>query len=287
MSETNNALLHCRVLPCLPVLAILSLFLPFAPVLGEGIPSYGLQMCEDAGIPANECTLAGGPWPEAEIVQETAAAEKGGKAETLDAHAALLCDQQGVPPADCMASRPTERLIAEEVQPDSAFVTPAERLPRLTATPLPEPVQGPVVVAPPPVILASPPRPTQQQAARFVSPSTASLPQQAIRESGLQPAPLLPSVGAFAVAPQPILTPPPAQPVFRDTLRPLPADGTSVRSFRERRTPIEPLIRDVRRGPVENTGRGFFEGLFDGRQTRCRREVRYSRPPSYRYVECF
>jgi hypothetical protein len=60
-----------------------------------------------------------------------------------------------------------------------------------------------------------------------------------------------------------------------------------VRAFRQPRAPVEPVVRDVRRATVdEDDGPGFFERFFDGRNP-CRREVRYSRPPSYRYVECF
>ncbi len=262
MSETNKILSKRPALPFSPIIAVLGLLLPFAPALGEGIPTYGLQMCDNAGIPEDECTLAGGPWPEAEIAKETESRGKGSKAETHDAHATLRCEQLGVAPKDCVAAPPWKRLQAEESEPASAFVTAPERLPRLTATPLPEPVRGPAVESPSRVIIASPPRPVQRRTVRFVPPPPALQPP--FRDVG----------------------PPPAQPVFRDVRGPLPADDASVRAFREPRVPAEPVFREGRRSTVVEEEVGFFERFFDGRN-RCRREVRYSRPPSYRYVECF
>ena len=337
MSETKTTRSKRRGPPGSPILALLGVLLPFAPALGEGIPAYGFQMCESAGIPKEECTLAGGPWPEAEIAEEPAAAfGKRGKSEPLGAYAARRCEQEGIAPEDCIAAPPSERLLAEEVPPAGPFVTPAEDVPRLTATPLPDPIQEPAVAAPTSVILASPPRPVQQQAVRFVpTPPPAAPPAQAFRDVGPPPPGAIippPPASAFrtvgppptqafrdvgppppgAIIPPPpasafrtvgppptqafrdvgppppgAIIPPPPLPVFRERLAPLPVAEPPVRAFRQPRAPVEPVVRDVRRATVdEDDGPGFFERFFDGRNP-CRREVRYSRPPSYRYVECF
>lgn len=308
MSETKKTLSKLSALPCFWVLASLGAMSPLALAQAEGIPGYGAQMCESAGIPMNECTLTGGPWPTDDGLETSTEVGKRGKAETLVGHATTRCEHQGIAPEDCQALPPTQRGDGQAALPASPFLTVPASLPPVAIAPSPEAVSPPVVV--------SPPRPVRREAVRIVSPPRAPSTQPVfgeVRPSPLAVQPPFRDVGppAAVSAFRDVGPPPPAfRPVFRDVgpssvqppfrevvpsaepvvreRRGLPViDAQGARAFREPRGPIRPVFREGRRPIGDDDDVGLFDRLFDGRQSRCRREVRYSRPPSYRYVECF
>lgn len=291
MSETNKEHARRLILPFLPAVLLVGLVSAFgaSPASSESLSDYGAKMCADAGIPADACSLSDKTvservgsaeagfdnygFDEPAVGDETAArASNGVKSETLVGRGRWLCEQQDVPLEDCRALPLAHRAPPPEILPASSFLTVPERLPQ---------VDGVVVSEPLPVqVVAPPPVPVQEPAIGFLPP------------------PVLPAEPSFReVAPLPA-----AEPVFRDARVPRPRNDfgfrpfreprppiePSIREVRERRPPVEPVVREVRQGPVDDDGPGFFGRWFDGRQAdRCRREVRYTRPPSYRYIECF
>lgn len=263
MSEINKKYAKRLISSCLSATLLFGLVFPLA-ASSESLSDYGAEMCANAGIPAEECTLSEGvATPEHEAV-----GGKGPKSETLVGRGKALCEQQGVPLEDCKALPIAHRAKEQEILPASSFLTVPAGLPIVDGPPAQEAV--PIVVSPPLAV--------QEQTIRYIPP----------------PAP--PAPPPFRdVAPLP-----PVEPIVRDARVPAPRNDFGFRPFREPRPPFEPVVREAARPPAEpdfrevdraqvaDDGIGFFERFFDGRQTgRCRREVRYSRPPSYRYVECF
>ncbi|MEM9441983.1 MAG: hypothetical protein AAGA73_16195 [Pseudomonadota bacterium] len=308
MSETKNTVSKLSVLPGFWVIVWLGTISPIAPVHADGIAAYGAQMCESAGIPTNECTLTGGPWPAGEGLQASSGDEQRDKSETFLEHARSRCEHQGIAPEDCQALPPTKRGDGQAALPASPFLTVPEALPPVTLASEPESVSSPIIV--------SPPRPARPQTVGVVPPMRATSTQQVVREVGALPQAVQPpfiavgppttvqafrDVGPPPQAFQPVLRDmepsfvsppfrevrPRTETIFPEFRGPPPVRANRVRAFREPRAPAGPAVREARRSFADDDDVGFFGRLFDGRQTRCRREVRYSRPPSYRYVECF
>lgn len=293
-----------------------------AEALGESYSSYGARMCADAGIPVDECTLTTEPvFVEPEPAPATS---KSAKAATLVEHARRLCEQEGVPAEDCVALPTDQRPGADVIPAASPFLTSPATVPVVdVATAPPAAVAPPIPAQRPSVrqIVPSPPAPRAVRVVRASPPfdprlrvvEQTGLPvDQGFREVGLPPQPLDP---VFLDAPRPF--PPvdlgfgrvrqrvPADPVFVDVE---PAFVPGDRGFAP-----APVFREREFFDAPPPSRGFsiaeffgfggdrsdavaFEGrerFFEERETffqeprgRCFREVRYSAPPSHRFVTC-
>ena len=260
-----------------------------ADALGESYSSYGARMCADAGIPVDECTLI--TEPDFVEPEPTPSTGRNVKATTLADHARWLCEKEGVPAEDCLALPKDQRPGADVIPAASPFLT--------------VPATVPVVdVATAPPVAAAPPIPAQRPSVRQILPSPPA--DRAVRVVHAPP----PFDPRLRVAGPPLQ---PLDPVFLSSGPPFPPIDLG---FRRVRQPVRPgpVFREVEFfdapppapegfGIAEFFGfgesrsdvvafeerRGFFEeseSFFLERRGRCFREVRYSAPPSYRFVTC-
>ncbi len=263
MSETNKKYGKWRFTPYLSMVALLGVLNAWQSAVadGQGLSAYGTDMCAEVGIPVDQCSLAA---PANDLEAKSAA---GDKAATLVEHGRRVCTQEGVPMADCKALPSSYRTSDETILPAASFLSVPDRLP------VPDPG-----LAPPPAI-AHAPVPAGQQGVRYIDPPIQS--------------------------PEPVYRyarPPPAEPDYRYVVPP-PFVASGVRypepgrppaddNFRAFQQPVEPPFRAFRQERLRGQGRLLGEERrrerFSGHETssRCRRAVRYSRPPSYRYVTC-
>ncbi len=254
----------------------------------EGLASYGQRLCDDAGVARADCTL-GPPEPGMIGMAKPAATDaevsrtaggRNDKSGTLDEHARELCDRQGVAKENCQALRPDLRK-AEPVP-----VVVAE--PRVFGEPGPEragrrSVSSAAAPAPPYAAPVSYDR-VQMRDVPFEEPYAAPPP--------------------FRVEETVRYVEPPIE-AYRDMLRyPAPADPGFAASVDQRREAVELVGPAADRGVIardqrfRETTRYFPEAAdrvllpgvdragLAGVPVRCLRSIRYSAPPSYRYVDC-
>ena len=274
MSETKKDHRKRSLSSFLPATASLAMLAFTAPALADGLVTYGQSLCAEAGIAADDCTLlSAGPMPSADAASEASTTEGVGRAKTatLIEHAALICEEQGVPLEDCKALPIAYRGTEEEVLPS----------PFLTVAPTPP---GPAIVYADPTP-ASPPETGQDP-----QPLPAGYAHQPVTaaQSGAQavqqpppvryappPAPIAEPGVRYVEEPPIIYLPPP--PIYA-AAPPMPPPRQAIVRPREEMIFMQEPSSDRFRPP--ETGR--FTALAD----RCRRAVRYSRPPSYRFIDC-
>ncbi|MEM7045639.1 MAG: hypothetical protein AAF543_22740 [Pseudomonadota bacterium] len=250
---------HCRSIALLALL----LATVSVPVMGEGIEAYGARMCAESGIAPEDCSFVSNPAVarQAEAVRQEELDRSADKTATLLEHGRRVCDEENVPLEDCQAIPSAFR---GEPEPAAAFLTSPSVLP---------PVD-------PALVPLAPPPPTARRIVRE---------QQPVRPI-VRPVPVRTEGPAFR-------PPRPAAPIVRQDFPPfLPA--TSERRFvPPLPPPVEPVFverrpRIVERVPAERflrEDRVIVEERFvrgERRSGRCLRAVRYSAPPSYRYVTC-
>lgn len=270
MSETNKKHVKRRFSPYPHLMALLAGLVSWHPTLanGQDISAYGTSMCAEIGIPADDCTLSG-PIDRAEVASGDG---RGDKTVTLVEHARQVCAQENVPIEDCQALPIPYRQTARDVLPAAPFLTVPERLPAVDPGLVPVPVIADAPIQAPP------------QTVRYVGPP----PEPPLRYAA--PPPVDP--GIRYIDPPPL----PADPAFRYVDPPLPPADVAVRDVpgpveRPLRALRRPVLVERRAEPVfepapivvEERPERFRRGEPSGR---CLRAVRYSRPPSYRYVTC-
>ena len=260
MSETNKNHLRCRLSPLLLMVALLAMLISWRPLPtgGQDLSAYGADMCAELGIPADRCSLSTSPSPSG------TSSAAGDKTATLVEHGRRVCEQEGVPMEDCKAV-PFPHRKDETIMPVASFLTVPERIPA------PDPGLVPVPV------ITDAPAPSRQPGIRYAHPP-------------VQPAgPPLRYVG-----------PPPVDPGFRYAGPPIQPVGPDFRYAAPLPPPAEPALRFVEpplagRGERADRLEGFREPerfrqrerhRVDAPSGRCLRAIRYSRPPSYRYVTC-
>ncbi|MDH3658767.1 MAG: hypothetical protein OEU92_01865 [Alphaproteobacteria bacterium] len=275
-------------LPTVTLLVVLPLAEPaFAD--SHSLMNYGQDLCADAGIAADDCTLLpAGPGPAGTVPSvdaEAAAATKGAKSATLIEHAAWVCIKEGVPLEDCKALPTAYRAPQQDASP-SPFLTVAPTPPGPSAAPVPAPAPAPAYAEPVAVSTHQarphrPPAPVTRQEMRYGQPAPAA--------GARQPIPVVQQSARYASAPAPGYG---GAPPLYDEAFPAPYRHQPPPEIRQETRyipqppPIDPRIApafgDV--PPVRYLGRPAHP--FAEPAGRCRRGVRYSGPRSYRYIAC-
>ena len=242
------------------------LILGSALVMAEGIEAYGARMCAESGIAPEDCSFVSDPAVarHAEAVRSEEQGRSADKTATLLEHGRRVCEEENVPLEDCRALPSAFR---DEHAP-AAFLTAPAALP---------PVDPALVPAAPP----PPPPPPARHIVRETLPPA----QPIVRPVPVPVRTASPALPPRAIGPAFRDVAPPPPPVATESLflpPPLPADPVFV----ERRAQIVervPAERVFRRERVVVEERFVRE---ERRSGRCLRAVRYSAPPSYRYVTC-
>ncbi|MGI9420789.1 MAG: hypothetical protein ACR2RA_23440 [Geminicoccaceae bacterium] len=276
-------------------LALLGLFLslgaPYA--VGEGLEAYGARMCAEAGVPPENCSLVTDPAVarNAAFVREDAHDAADAKAATLVEHGRRVCEQENVPLEDCQALPSAYRA---EQAPATAFLTAPHSLPPVDpalvpAAPPPMPATRHVVRDPQPAPLPVRPAPAAPVLAgdpdvRYLRPPPAAPVYRYAPAAAPTPAlPLDPNRRYVAPPPEPV-----GRPIYRYAEEPAPVveRDRPERLFQEERYRREERFfrgeRFVRDERLPRRERVFLQQ----RSGRCLRAVRYSAPPSYRYITC-
>lgn len=277
MSETNKKHVKRRFSPHLSIMVLLGMQLVWEPVSlhGQGLQTYGADMCAELGIPAAECTLSD-PADSSEIANEVGGSDK---TATLVEHARRVCTQEGVPMEDCKALPSSYRRTDGTILPAASFLTVPDMIPApdpglvpvpvIADAPLPSRQQGVRYARPPappagsPLRYAAPPSPPVDPGFRYVDP------------------PLLPIDPGLRYA-----DPLPAEPAYRYVEPPVPVAERPERMARQERLPRLERFREPESFRRQERLSGRERVRRDERSGRCLRAVRYSRPPSYRYVTC-
>ena len=248
MSETNKKDVKCRFSLYLSMAALLTVlaFGQMSPAGGQDLSAYGAEMCAELGIPAERCSLSTSPSP-----SEASSAARD-KTATLVEHGRRVCEQEGVPMEDCKAL-PFPHRKDEATLPTASFLSVPERIPAPDPGLVPVPVIGdaPAPSRQPDIRYARPPVAPAEAPLRYVGP-----PIQPVGPDFRYAAPL----------------PPPVEPALRFVEPPLAERGARAGRLERLREPERFQQRERLRG--------------DEPSGRCLRAVRYSRPPSYRYVTC-
>ena len=274
MSETNKKHMKRRFLPYLSMAALLTTLVSgqMSPADGQDLSAYGAEMCAELGIPAERCSLSA----QGRSAETSRAA--GDKTATLVEHGRRVCTQEGVPMEDCKALPSPYRKTDRTVLPASSFLTTPERIPA------PDPGLMPVPM------IADAPIPARQQAVRYARPAPpGELPLRYVAPPPVDPGfrnagpPLPPIDPGFRYA-DPL--PPPGEPAFLYAEPLAPVADRAVRAGRQERLRRQERPRELERfrEPERFGRRERLRG--DEPSGRCLRAVRYSRPPSYRYVTC-
>ena len=247
----------------------------------EGLAGYAQNLCIESGIPLEQCTLMPAD-SSASVSGETTfdagaagtASAKRRKVETLTEHGRALCEEQGVSIEDCLAlpaelrvtDQPVDVAAPKRVRPvnipKGVYQPPQpSRVRQVVRRPLPK---APAYVPPPPP---------------YPVPAYAPAPEvrYAPRPDGYQAR--VPYYRPPPVAYRPPFLERPREQVFYDV--PIVEHyAPPPREYRER-------VRHLRPDFSEE-GRVYYSDRFDDapRGPRCFRSVRYSSPPSYRYVAC-
>lgn len=241
------------------------------------------QLCLEVGVPLHECTLL----PEGRsgvTLRQTSHietdAERGTKVETLTEHARELCAKQRVALEDCVALPEELRTTDQAPIPEAAPVTPRYNPPvRMRKIVRSRAYQPPATDQPAPAYSRAP--------AYRSAPSPRLAPGYEAHLTGVPvvgvpyaPAPLERRGEAVLYRNVPVdrYVPPPRG--YRNTGRYLrPSEAPPV-VYEERIRPLRPTYRNE--APVRYSDRDYERGSG----VRCNRSVRYSSPPSYRYVTC-
>lgn len=260
MSETFKKPAKRPASKSLRSIALLGLLLSFVSghAIGEGLDAYGARLCAEAGIPLENCSLVTDPAVvrNAESVRNEAFERRGDKTATLIEHGRRVCEQENVPLEDCQALPSAYRA---EHAPAPAFLTVPAALPPVDRALLPA---------------ASPPPPVARRIVRDVPPP-APLPRRPIPATSVSALPIQPDVRYFR-PPSPVSEPF----AFRDGAPPPPVYRRRSPVFVEERTQRPERFRR------EESFRREERFRREEPSGRCFRAVRYSRPPSYRYVTC-
>ena len=267
------------------------------------LATYGAQICRDAGIPLEECTLLPSNPDGVDVgaVQDERALPSGtGKTATLLDHGRQRCIEQNVPLADCMALPAEFRETNQAVRwPIDPFAMPAAAsiAPSRVVTdrqPDPQPA-GAVRYVEPAVPSYAPPPVGYRDTGRYAGPADAVsfLPRDDFRPPVRDV--VAPPVDAFPVTAGPPSRPAdpfPPPPILRsrDAL-PFAFPPEDRRAFFEERGRVP--IRD-RQGQAERSFRVFE--AEDGRfgiqdqvegpvSARCRRQVQFG-TGGFRQIDC-
>ncbi len=286
MSETNKKHVKRHRLAYLSMAALLVMLISWQPipVASQDLSAYGAEMCAEVGIPADQCTLSGpGGSQENEGIS-------GDKTATLVEHGRRVCAQEGVPLEDCRALPLAHRETEETILPAASFLTVPDRLPAPDPRLVPPPVivDAPIPAGQQGVGYARPSAPQPAPPPRYVSPPPVDPGYRYVEEPRYREAlplyveqDLPPSDFGYRAGRQPV------EPSFRAFRQPPPA-GPAVRFEGPSVPVVERRERLERRERFDRQERLRGEDRFrrDFSSGRCLREIRYSRPPSYRYVTC-
>jgi len=270
----------------------ISLLLQGETVLAESLAAYGEQLCEDAGIPREQCSLIPqeggvvsptnpGVNPSSDTTgpdEITLESDKSSKTETVVEHARQLCAKQGVRAEDCMAL-PSDLRTSEIAMPPAGKPTTSSA------------AKVQVRHSAPPTYRYLPPITDDQQQLAVEQDRPLASPPNGTRKPAqiqAQPAPNpRPPLEATARAAR--FSSPPRDPAF---LADRNLDPMIDRGIPEPQEAFETVGRE--RQPR-------FDRRFDRREEdlrdldqvenrritrRCFRSVRFSPPPSYRFVAC-
>lgn len=258
---------------------------------GGDLAAYGAKLCEDAGIPRDQCTLAPGKTglvstgsPALGATDKAAhGAGKGPKADTLEQHARQLCAKQGVKAENCLAM-PKELRQSDNAQ--------ASLIDATAALDPPLPARAPVRHGAPPAYRFVAAEPVDQQpAAELLPPSSRS--SGDMDERALLPEPPLANASPMPEPiPAAVRLPSPRRDRLTRTIRhddPMPDRRQFEQETRAERDGGFDTVRDQREPRFDR----FADSPQEEDRTisrlhgkRCFRSIRYSAPPSHRFVAC-
>lgn len=289
---------------------LLALLASAEPVVADdqSLTTYGQELCAEAGIAADDCALISGPMPSADAEPSAG----GAKTAALIEHASWLCDKQGVPPEDCKALPLAHRTSEKEASP-SPFLTAAPTPPGPAAVradpppaaqpearyaqeprpagyggqPIPAPQQGgSYVQEPPPAGYDLQPVPAAQPGARYIQePPPVYYPAAPLYDEAF-PAPTHRRPAWEAQVPTWGVQEPtwgPQEPTWGAQE---PTWGGQQEVFYAQRPPVARRIAPAYEEAPPARFRGAEIDRFAGQTARCRRTVRLSRSPPYRYIAC-